>query len=71
MRLISRATLVAYMENIDDMKMAYLMYLLKDDSKKGALFRPYLLALLTGGLTEKELIEMETEIKQGIQDIKN
>ena len=71
LRLISRATLAAYMENIDDKKLADLMYLLKGDSKKGALFRPYLLALLTGGLTEKELIEMETEIKQGIQDIKN
>ena len=71
LRLISRTTLSAYMNRIDDKKMGYLMYLLKGDSKKGAIFRPYLLALLTGGLNEQELIEMEAEIKQGIQNIRN
>ena len=71
LRLISRTTLSAYMNRIDDKKMGYLMYLLKGDSKKGALFRPYLLSLLTGGLNEQELIEMEAEIKQGIQNIRN
>lgn len=63
LRLISKATLASYMESVDDEKMAYLMYLLKGNSKKAALFRPYLVALLAGDLNEQDLIEMENDIR--------
>ena len=64
LRLVSKATLSEYMESIDNKKMAYLMYLLKGSTKKGAMLRPYLIALLTGGLHEQELIAMESEIRK-------
>lgn len=64
LRLVSRATLSEYMSSIDEKKMAYLMYLLKGSTKKGAMYRPYLIALLTGSLHEKDLIAMENEIRK-------
>ncbi|MBR2724291.1 MAG: hypothetical protein IKB72_02495 [Ruminococcus sp.] len=64
LRLVSRATLSEYMSSIDEKKMAYLMYLLKGTTKKGAMLRPYLIALLTGSLHEQDLIAMESEIRK-------
>lgn len=64
LRLVSRATLSEYMSSIDEKKMAYLMYLLKGSTKKGAMYRPYLIALLTGSLHEQDLIAMESEIRK-------
>lgn len=64
LRLVSRVTLSEYMSSIDEKKMAYLMYLLKGSTKKGAMYRPYLIALLTGSLHEQDLIAMESEIRK-------
>ena len=64
LRLISRATISESVDSIDEKKMAYLMYLLKGSTKKGAMLRPYLIELLTGGLHEQDLIAMESEIRR-------
>lgn len=64
LRLVSKATLSEYMNSVDNKKLAYLMYLLKGSTKKGAMLRPYLIALLTGGLHEQDLIAMESEIRR-------
>ena len=66
LRLISKSTLSTYLEKVNENKMAYIMYLLQSDSKKAALFRPYLIALLTGDLREQDLIEMEENIRNGL-----
>ena len=66
--MISKSTLSTYLEKVDENKMAYILYLLQSDSKKAALFRPYLIALLTGELREQDLIEMEEDIRNGFDD---
>ena len=66
LRIMSKANLDAYYNEVDMDHLAFLRYLLEGHSKRAELFRPYMVKLLMNELTVDELVAMEEEIERQI-----
>lgn len=66
LNLISKSTLQQYLSEMDEDKMAYLIYLLEGSSKKSDLFRPYLIGVMNNKISVDKLLGMENEIRSQI-----